>query len=1166
MRLKTIKLAGFKSFVDPTVLHLPSNLIGVVGPNGCGKSNIIDAVRWVMGETSAKLLRGDSMSDVIFNGSSARKPVSAATVELIFDNSDGTVAGEYASFSEISIKRQVVREGQSFYFLNGSKCRRRDIVDIFLGTGLGPRSYSIIEQGMISKLIESRPEELRNHLEEAAGISKYRERRRETENRIRHTRENLERLDDLRGEVDAQLRRLDRQAKQAERYKKLKDEHRQREAELIILQWESIESDLSAQSSKRKQVETEREKHTAELRQAETRIEKAREKQAVETEALNKVQSEVYGIGGQIARIEQAIQHRRENRERQLREQQQAEQNWQDLQKHLDLDRVQQEELRRRIDSLEPELKKAREQEQADEDVAQAAEARLSAWQSQWDDFSTASNETSRDAEIERTRISHLDAKLTEHADRLKSIEKEDHSGSLTELQERLSKHGKALTEAREKQATQEQQLHDCRQSLIEQNEKNREQTQTLDEVRQSYQQARGRLSSLEALQQAALGRDKAGVSEWLAQHGLADDNRLAEMLQVESGWEAAVETVMGDFLEAIVSDQPLGTLMDGLNDAPSDLVVTDNSTDSSAGREGTLMSKVTGPAVVAQLLSTVRIAHDIDEAQTILPSLADHESVITASGEWLGSHWVRVSAGEGGNDGVIGREQEIKRLKKEQQALEKQGNSLKDELEQGELSSRTLEQQRDDLQTRVNELTRKIAELAANSDSCQSRIDHLTSRSEQLVAESKGLISRLDEDTEAVKQARERLQSKIDSMSEFQSQRGTLEAERDDIHKSRKLARETANESRQKAQGMAIDLETRRANLTSVEQALERTRTQLQQLDERRKQLLEQIEESDEPIQQESEQLKALVASRHEVDKRLEKARAVLDQINLNIRELEQARLKADQSVSDVRDRLEQMKLDEQSLKVHNETLASQFADSGYDREQLKQGLDEAASASQHRQEIEKLETRITRLEPVNLAAIQELEEQQERKQYLDSQHDDLTEALSTLEAAIHKIDKKTRTRFKETFDNVNTGLKKLFPRLFGGGHAYLELVGDDLLTAGVAIFARPPGKRISNIHLMSGGEKALTAVALVFSIFQLNPAPFCMLDEVDAPLDDANVGRFSDMLTEMSESVQFLFVSHNKITMEIAHQLSGVTMREAGVSRMVSVDVNEAEKMANA
>ncbi len=1166
MRLKTIKLAGFKSFVDPTVLNLPSNLIGVVGPNGCGKSNIIDAVRWVMGESSARMLRGESMSDVIFNGSSTRKPVSAANVELIFDNSDGAVGGEYASYAEISVKRQVFREGQSFYYLNGSKCRRRDIVDIFLGTGLGPRSYSIIEQGMISKLVEARPEELRHHLEEAAGISKYRERRRETENRIRHTRENLERLDDLRGELESQLRRLDRQAKQAERYKSLKADYRHRQAELLILQWEHVETQLSDQSSQRQKVETEREKCIANLRDGEKQIERKRTEQTSGNEAVNKVQSDVYDIGGKIAQIEQAIKHREETRERQKVEQNQAEASWQDMHKHLDLDRVQQEQLSTDIHRIEPQLAKAREQEQGDEDMAQQADARLREWQQHWDEFSTQSSEVSRDAEVERTRISHLDAKLGEYAKRLDQISREDHSASLKTLGGDQVTAETSLEQGRIQQQEHEATLERIRTDLQSRQDNNRQQREQLNATRQEYQQARGRLSSLEALQQAALGLDDSPRSDWLASQSLDQLPRLAQQLDVQNGWERAVETALGECVEAIVHPDNAASFVGIASQSPSKTMLIDGSGSVEQGDSRTLLGKVSGPAALNGLLANILVAEDLHAATKMLGGLETDQSIMTRSGEWLGPGWVRIQRTDAADTGVIGRERELKSLGKTLAALEKDGETLKVALESGEQRSRELELQRDHLQVEVNQKTRKLAEQAAALDGVRSRIGHLTSRSAELAKESGELTTRLDDDTATLRDARTRLQARMDAMADFEARRAALGSERQTLEEQRRQTRERASQSRTQAQALAIDLETRKANLTSVEQALTRTAQQLEQLDQRRGELLKQVETASEPIQKESVELKNLVAERLVVDKRLTEARTHLDTVNLAIRELDQLRVQSDQAVQAVRDRLEQLKLDEQSLKVRNETVAEEFAKTDFDRDALKETLDEELTVAKCQQDLESLSTKITRLEPVNLAAIQEFTEQSERKDYLDSQHADLTEALDTLEGAIHKIDKQTRTRFKETFDNVNTGLKQLFPKLFGGGHAYLELVGDDLLTAGVAIFARPPGKRISNIHLMSGGEKALTAVALVFSIFQLNPAPFCLLDEVDAPLDDANVNRFSEMVREMSETVQFLFVSHNKITMEIAHQLSGVTMREAGVSRMVSVDVNEAEKMVSA
>ncbi len=1164
MRLKTIKMSGFKSFVDPTVFHLPSNLIGVVGPNGCGKSNIIDAVRWVMGESSARHLRGESMSDVIFNGSNVRKPVGTATVELVFDNSDGKVQGEYARFTEISIKRQVGRDGHSQYFLQNARCRRRDITDLFLGTGLGARSYSIIEQGMISQIVEARPEELRDHLEEAAGISKYKERRRETSNRIRHTRENLERLDDLRAEVDKQLQHLDRQAKQAEKYKELKSEFRYREAQLFAVSWRELQHQL--ENGNRLLAETENllQAEVARLRKVESDIESCREEQNESRDHTNKVQAELYEVAGEIARLEQAIEHRKDLSARQRKEHEEAERNWQELQEHLDLDRVQVEDLKRQIASLEPELEQARAAENEAVAAAQAAESDLQEWQKNWQEFSQASSELGRAADVERTRIDHLDRQLAENAVRLEGIQAEGASISTDAVEKDLV----SLEQKREAQQARvrdiESRLDSRREELGQQSERLRSLEEQLAETRESYQETRGRLSSLDALQQAALSKDQQDVSDWLARHGLEEAGRLAETIQVEPGWERAVETALGHFLEAIVADQP-ETLITAVQELDQgELALVDSAASPDAGAPaGSLAEKVTGSAAVASLLTRVRAAASLGEA--LEASLQPGESVMTQAGEWLGPGWVRVSRGESEQGGVIEREREIQSLRQQLEQLGSQGENQRAEQQAAEERISDLEDQRDGLVQDLNMEHRRLAEIGGQLEARKARQQELARRRDQLGQESNSLTERISADTEAVKSARGKLQTSVDRMADLEQQREALEQRRDQVRQQHDQTRSAAGEARNRATQLAIQKESRNAALTSTEQALERISLQINQLDERRRQLISQIESADEPLESEEKSLKELLDQRLSVDQRLTEARNTLDAFGAKLRELEQQRAAANDKEHQIRARLEQQRLDHEGTRVKSETLQEQLDKTGIDRQELLESLPEQADSAEWARQLERLEARIRRMEPVNLAAIQEFQEQSERKEYLDSQNADLVEALETLEAAIRKIDRKTRTRFKETFDRVNTGVQELFPRLFGGGHAYMDLTGDDLLTAGVTLMARPPGKRITNIHLLSGGEKALTAVSFVFAIFQLNPAPFCLLDEVDAPLDDANVGRFSEMVSEMSEQVQFLFVTHNKITMEVAHQLTGVTMREPGVSRMVSVDIAEAEKMAS-
>ncbi|MEM9529635.1 MAG: chromosome segregation protein SMC [Pseudomonadota bacterium] len=1165
MRLKTIKLSGFKSFVDPTTFHLPSHLIGVVGPNGCGKSNIIDAVRWVMGESSPRLLRGDSMSDVIFNGSNARKPVGQATVELLFDNSEGKLTGEYASFAEISVRRTVSREGQSQYFLNGTRCRRRDITDLFLGTGLGPRSYSIIEQGMISQLVEARPEELRHHLEEAAGISRYKERRRETENRIRHTRENLSRLDDLREEVDKQLRTLDRQAKQAERYKTLKAEQRQGEAELLALNCVNAREAQARAASELAAGNNALESRNARVTALEADLEAGRAAQSEAFEAVNEVQGQLYEVGAEIARLEQAIAHRKELKQQQVAEQKELADNVQSLRETLDLDRVHVAELTREIGELEPALETSRRLENEAMDRAQETEQALAAWQNQWDEHSQDTSERNREADVERTRIGHLDQQLLDRTAQLKRLAEEQETVDLDELEAELNSQESQRETLSEQARALETQLEALRDGTAERTQQLRELEDQLTESREALDAARSRHASLTALQQAAQSLDAALTPQWLAEQGLKDSPRAAAQIAVSARWEQAAEHVLGPFLDSFVVDQ-LGAGVPALRSLAEGRLGLLAAGSGGEGPSGTLAAELSGPPAVLALASQVLLAGDLAEALSRADSLAPGQSLLTPEGEWVGPGWVAARRPAQGEEGVIAREREIgalaEQLKREEQRIEQ----LLEQKKTFGLQLDDLQAQRDEKAQELAARNRAAAEAGGRADGIRARLLHLKERQQRITAESEELKSRIETDESAVREARSRLQGNVDAMANLESRRGELSSSRDEARSNYDEARVAANRARQSAHELALSLESKRSALKSTEQSLERSETQINALNARAEELLRQVEASGEPMAADEAALQQQLEGRRSVEQQLAERRKTADEHAVQLQQLDQQRREAVDAQTAAREKLEQLKLEQEGSRVRLEGLLEQLKAAGYELEPLLEGMatdqDPVALAAA----LEKLSTRIQRMEPVNLAAIEQFEEQSERKKYLDDQNEDLNRALTTLEDAIRKIDKETRTRFKETFDQVNDGLKALFPRLFGGGHGYMELVGDDLLTSGVAIMARPPGKRVSNIHLLSGGEKALTAVALVFAIFQLNPAPFCMLDEVDAPLDDANVGRFSELVKQMSEQVQFLFVTHNKITMEAAHQLLGVTMAEAGVSRLVSVDIAEATRMVEA
>ncbi len=1162
MRLKCIKLAGFKSFVDPTTVNFPSNMAAVVGPNGCGKSNIIDAVRWVMGESSAKNLRGESMTDVIFNGSNTRKPVTQASIELVFDNSDQTLLGEYASYAEISIRRRVTRDGQNTYFLNGTKCRRRDITDIFLGTGLGPRSYSIIEQGMISKLIEAKPEDLRNFIEEAAGISKYKERRRETENRIRRTQENLARLTDLREELERQLERLHRQAQSAEKYQEFKAEERTLKAQLGALRWRDLNEQVGQKEKVIGDQEVAFEALVAEQRSADASIERLRDGHHELSETFNQVQGRFYSVGGDIARVEQSIQHGQQ-RLRQLQDDlREAEKSRQETESHLGHDRTLLATLGEELERLAPEQEISA--AAADEATVglEDAEQRMHDWQQRWDAFNQQSAEPRREAEVQQSRIQHLEQSLERQGERQRRLNDErtqlaadPEDAAILELGEQVAAIELLLEESQIEEQELAERLERVRQSL-------QESTAAQHQAQGELQRLNGRIASLEALQQAALDPGD-GTAQWLRQQGLEQRPRLAEGLRVQSGWELAVETVLGADLHGVLLDDVKGLPFNALEKGELRLL------DLAAGavsRPGSLLDKVETNVDLSYWLGRVRPVETLEQALAQRASLGDGESLISRDGYWVGRNFLRVRRGESADGGVLARGQELERLYAERETLEQRLADIDEQLVRLRDEQRQAEEGRDQVRRRLQDEGRRQGELKAQLSAQQAKVEQLTLRRRRLDEELAELAEQHAIEQEQLGEARLSLQEALDAMAVDTERRESLLAERDGMREKLDRIRQESRQHKDHAHQLAVRVGSLRAQHESTRQALERLDGQAVRLVERCEQLNLNLEEGAAPLEELRMRLEELLDRRMAVEDELKHARLALEDADRQLRDAEKRRTQAEQQSQLLRGQLEQQRMEWQALNVRRKSLQEQLHEDGYDLHGVLGTLPHDAAEKVWETRLEELATRIGRLGPINLAAIEEYQQQSERKRYLDDQNDDLVEALDTLENVIRKIDKETRNRFKETFDQINAGLQALFPKVFGGGHAYLELTGEDLLDTGVAIMARPPGKKNSTIHLLSGGEKALTALALVFAIFQLNPAPFCMLDEVDAPLDDANVGRYARLVKEMSEKVQFIYITHNKIAMEMADQLMGVTMHEPGCSRLVAVDVEEAVALAEA
>ncbi len=1170
MRLTAIKLAGFKSFVDPTALQLPGNLIGVVGPNGCGKSNVIDAVRWVTGETSAKQLRGSALMDVIFNGSRSRKPVGRAAVELIFDNSEGKLGGQYSGFSEISVRREASRDGDSRYFINGSRSRRRDIVDLFLGTGLGGRNnYAIIEQGMISRMIESKPEEVRLILEEAAGISKYKERRRETENRIRSTRENLDRINDLRSELTQRLAQLKRQSENAEKFQKYKKEERKLKAELLYLKWSNLDAESSQHRQTIETAESEQREKQAQLQAAEQERERQRISQNEASHHCQDAQAAYYSAEAEVSRLEQALTHAREIREVQKRELAGLRQQLEELAARTATEQARQTDAAGKITELEKQVAAATANEADLREQVLNAEREAQAALEKWEHFNSESQAPLQQAEAEKARVSQLEQQIEQTHRRREKLAQERASLAPESLQQKLKASDDEFNQLGQSLATAQQSLEQHEADITVLRDQRAELEGQLHEARQGMQAAKGRLASLEALQQAALKEDDPELQSWLEISGWQDSSRLAQQIEVAEGWESAVEAVLGSLLQALCLPD-LGQAIENVDTWPKAALALVDAAVGNAGRPErvsgltTLAVHVKAPDAVLGLLQQVYCVDSVQEAQSQVQSLRPGQMLVTREGHCVGAGWLRHSSNEQEDGGIISREQGIKQLRKESQSLAKRVESLETDLSGLREKVNLLQTERSQLAEQVETERRKHAECQASRRANSVRLEQALARASTLEEELAELDQQDKEQGAEIQTGRERLTTSLARVEQVGAERQALQEElkrlRETLHRLRESREQVASER----QRLEIDLSAQRSAQRGSEQNLKDYSARQEALQAQLVQGEISLQNADVPEVQNEERQTEIRTRRDQAKEKLDIARKHLSEIEGQAEVTMRKVQSAEQVMQGVREKLEQARLAFQGMDVRRQTLEEQIAETGFNLNTLKEEIEEGASISVWEEQLAAMDRRIQRLGPINLAAIGEYEEQQQREAYLIEQHADLTEALETLETAISKIDKETRTRFKETFNAVDTTFREIFPNLFGGGEASLEMTGEDLLDAGVRVMARPPGKRNSSIQMLSGGEKAMTAVALLFALFKLNPAPFCMLDEVDAPLDDANVARFCNLVNKMSEGVQFIVITHNKITMELMHQLNGVTMQEPGVSRLVSVDVEQAVELA--
>ncbi len=1168
MRLHSIRLSGFKSFVEPTVLAIPGQLVGVVGPNGCGKSNIIDAVRWVLGESKASELRGESMQDVIFNGSSNRKPAGRASVELVFDNTEARAGGPWNRFTEIAVKRVLTRDGTSSYHINGQPVRRRDVQDVFLGTGLGPRAYAIIGQGTISRIIESKPEDLRLFLEEAAGVSKYKERRRETENRLKDTRENLTRVEDILRELNQNLEKLEGQAEVATKYRGLQQDAVERQHQLWFLKHRDAAKEEARVKDAVAAAHTALEARVAELRHAEAELEQIRQSHYAANDALHTAQGALGQAQLEVSRIEERIRYVGQGRERIARQRADLEgqrTGWQDRE----------QAARRDHGDVESGIVEADAALVEHEGRQAHHAAAIAAADQAWRDARQASDaERQVVAEVQQ-RIQVQAAEMRGIAERLRQAE---------QRRDRLLQEVKGLQHVDPAVLTQAQQTsqhsEEAHRAAEEALHLAQEAQPALDAARRTAQQQHNdesrklaetsaRLDALRALQ--AKVEVESRVKPWLAKHGLDTLQGLWRRLRVEPGWEPALEAALRERLGALEVGR-LDTVRAFAGDPPPARLAFFTAPQAAAeDRHRTLPRLVEklhlGDAGLAALLGDwlegVYTAPDLDAALAARGSLTHGEVVMTPAGHAVSAYAVAFYAPDSEQVGMLQRAQEIENLDRATRAQQHVAESARAALIRAEADH---QQAGEKLAT----ARRSAAEAQSMAHKAQVELLRLTQIAErtgqrqgQLEAE-RALVETEIAELEA------RRDGGQDRFDELDAELGTAQerhAERDDAVRQTERALAAAREenraferSHQEAQFHRRSLVARRDELA---RAIETAVQQIAATHEAEALLVRELEGL---VDDEAEQsLQAALAVRLAAEGTLGEKRSLYDDLSRSLRSADEARLGFEQSLQPMRDKLSALQLEEQAARLGGAQYLEQLQQAGADLDAVGQGVEAQGVKLQGLQgRLDALHREIESLGAVNLAALEELTQGRERKGFLDAQYADLGEAMQTLEDAIHKIDLETRELLGTTFEQVNAHFGRMFPQLFGGGNAKLVMTGDEILDAGVQVMAQPPGKKNSSIHLLSGGEKALTAIALVFAIFQLNPAPFCLLDEVDAPLDDANTERYAKLVTEMSQVTQFLFISHNRIAMEMAEQLIGVTMQEQGVSRIVSVDMPQAVKLA--
>ena len=1181
MRLKKLQVSGFKSFVDSTGIRFPARLVGVVGPNGCGKSNVIDAVRWVMGESSAKMLRGDNMADVIFNGSSARKPVGKAAVELIFDNSDGRAPGNYGQFAEISVKRTLTRDGHSIYAINNLKTRRRDVLDLFRGTGLGPRSYSIIEQGMVSRIVEARPEDLRAFVEEAAGTLKYKDRRHETETRIARTRENLDRVSDIRDQLGKQLRRLKRQAASASRYKNLKEQERQINGQLQILRLHDLDAQLVEQDRITAKLENTLQAAMVSQRQTEAELETLRAQQAESHEENNQIQQAFYRSGADISNLEQRIEYQHETQTSQTEELDRLNASQVERRRQTESDRQKEILLREQLEKNLPQLEALRSISNEVEIKLVAAEKVLQDWLTEMEAFSEQSRAPAQQMEIQKSRIEYLEQHLKRGSHNKEKLEQQITASTqqvsvmdIEALRREVANRDKQYAETEKRFQASEAAIKQLSAELEDKRDH-------AANARTQLQEVVSRLESLQEIQNAALGVDNDVLESWLGDSGLGDAPKLAGNIKVSEGWQRAVDRVLNGFLGAICAEKITLDLVRNPPNFGLSLIA-------SASIEGAQVDvsrvdvsqvdvsqdKIELPRLIdkiqvenanlSPLLAGIYVAESLEHAMAHQAALIGRECVVTRKGVLVGANWVAFASHSQLETGVLVREEEISQLQQRRleiiQLVERADQEIEDwDDQRTEIESKVQAQRvalnalRSDMSSWHNRFGREEAQYLE----AQAKIDKQTGELEDVLTQMQG-------DRNEIENAEALLETAAQQTGSLDQQREKLIQRRDHLNAQVVENRNAVSREREKLHEKELQKQRLEASIESIRENMTRLRQEVEQSDLRLLELTEPGNKPSESVTELAAELDQLLEQKLDLDARFSSSKDKVAGFDNKIIRINANRSGEMDQVNDAREILDQHKLSKQEIRVRRDTQAESIEELGYNIGECEAEIPDDATVDLWQETRAAIELKIARIGPVNLVAIEEFDEDSERMKYLDAQHADLTEALDTLESVMRKIDRESRSRFKATFDKINLGFNEFFPKLFGGGKAELYLTSDDLLSAGIGVMARPPGKRNSHIHLLSGGEKALTAVALLFSLFKLHPAPFCMLDEVDAPLDDANVDRYCQTLRTLAEVSQMIVITHNKITMEAMDLLVGVTMAEAGVSRLVSVDIDQAIEMA--